>query len=46
MVQPLRRAHWWIWLALAVGLPALFALAIAARNPEPVNPGLNWEKYK
>ena len=47
MVQPLRRAHFWIWIVLAIALPAVFAVAIAARHSAtPPNPSVSWEKYK
>lgn len=39
MTRPLRRAHLRIWLALAILLPTLLALALAARrDPTPRNP--------
>lgn len=39
MTRPLRRAHARIWLALAVLLPVLLALALAARRETtPPNP--------
>lgn len=43
MTRPLRRAHWWIWLALAAALPLLLLAAIGARmETTPVNPGFHW----
>ena len=47
MVRPLRRAHFWIWIVLAIVLPAVLALAIAARHsPMPLNPSVSWEAYR
>ena len=31
MIAPLRRAHRWIWIAQAILLPVLLALAIGSR---------------
>lgn len=36
MIRPLRRAHRIVMLALAVALPVMLALAVAARRPAPV----------
>jgi hypothetical protein len=36
VIRPLRRAHRVVMLALAVVLPVLVALAVAARRPAPV----------
>jgi len=36
VIRPLRRAHRLVMLALAVALPVLIALAVAARRPAPV----------
>jgi hypothetical protein len=47
MIQPLRRSHFWTWVALAVLLPALLALGLAARrSTTPVNPALDWKSYR
>ena len=47
MIQPLRRSHLWIWIALAVLLPVLFAAGLAARrDTTPDNPAVHWEHYK
>ena len=47
MTRPLRRAHRWIWLALAVLLPALFLAGLLVRQePQPPNVGLQWSAYK
>jgi hypothetical protein len=47
MIQPLRRAHYVAWLALAVLLPVLFVAALSARrDPTPRNPQLHWEQYR
>lgn len=35
MILPLRRAHRWIWLALALLLPALYLAALALRPAAP-----------
>jgi hypothetical protein len=35
MILPLRRAHRWIWLALALLLPALYLAALALRPAPP-----------
>ncbi len=36
MIGGLRSAHRWIWLALAILLPALLFLAVRARTAPPV----------
>ncbi len=36
MIGGLRRAHRWIWLALALLLPAIFVLALRARTAPPL----------
>ena len=47
MTRPLRRAHRWTWLALAVLLPALFLAGLLVRQePQPPNAGLQWSSYK
>ena len=47
MTQPLRRAHFRIWLALAVILYAVFVAGLLARrSATPRNPNLNWEQYR
>jgi len=47
MIQPIRRYHLRIWLALAVLLPALFLASLwARREPAPSNPGILWERYR
>ena len=40
MIHRLRRRHRATWLALAVLLPILYAMAIRARRPAPVMPSL------
>ncbi len=40
MIRRLRRRHRVTWLALAVLLPILYAIAIGARRPAPVVPSL------
>ena len=47
MIQPLRRNHLWMWIALAILLPALLAAGLAARrDTTPDNPAVRWERYK
>jgi hypothetical protein len=47
MIQALRRSHLWIWIALAVLLPVLFAAGLTARrDTTPSNPVVLWEQYK
>jgi hypothetical protein len=47
MIQPLRRAHFRIWLVLAVVLYALFlAGLIVRRSTTPLNPNVHWEKLQ
>ena len=47
MIQPLRRTHFWAWVALAVLLPALLVLGLSARrSATPANPELNWKSYR
>jgi len=47
MIQPLRRRHLGAWIVLAVLLGILFTAGLTARRPTtPVNPTLNWEKFK
>ena len=47
MIQPLRRSHLWIWIALAVLLPVLFAAGLVSRQGTTSNnPGVHWEQYK
>ena len=38
MIQPLRKIHRVIFIALALLLPLLFAAALAVRRPLPANP--------
>ena len=33
MTGPLRRAHWRLWIALAIGIGGLLGLAVALRDP-------------
>jgi hypothetical protein len=43
MIQPLRRAHLWTWLALAFVLPLLLAASVLVRRePSPRNANLDW----
>lgn len=47
MTRPLRTFHFWIWLGLAILLPALFVAGLAVRRPTtPSNPNWSWEKYR
>ncbi len=47
MTQPLRRAHFRIWLALAAILYVVFVAGLLARrSATPPNPDLNWEQYR
>ena len=47
MTRPLRRAHFGVWLMLALLLPALLMAGLLARkSPNPANPNLHWEKLK
>ncbi len=47
MIQPLRRSHFWIWIALSVLLSVLFTAGLVVRRPTtPKNPTLHWEEYK
>lgn len=44
MIRPLRRAHFWIWAALSLLLPAILIAAVAARRATtPVNGGFDWQ---
>jgi uncharacterized membrane protein YhaH (DUF805 family) len=40
MIRRLRRRHRATWLALAVLVPILYAIALGARQPAPVVPSL------
>lgn len=47
MTAPLRRAHLWIWIALAVLLPVLLIGALLARSTASLaNPQFHWETYR
>jgi hypothetical protein len=47
MTRPLRRAHFRIWVALAVLLYVVFTAGLAARrSATPRNPDLHWEQYR
>lgn len=47
MTQPIRRAHYRMWITLAILLPVLFIAALSSRrDPAPRNPQLQWEHYR
>jgi hypothetical protein len=47
VIQPLRRAHFRIWIALAVVMYAVFiAGLLARRSATPPNQSLRWERYR
>jgi hypothetical protein len=47
MIRPLRRIHLRFWIALAVLLPLFFASSLLVRRTTtPLNPGLQWEKFR
>ena len=47
MIQPLRRAHFRIWVALVVVLYTVFVAGLLVRrSATPPNPNLNWEQYR
>ena len=47
MIRPLRRAHFRIWLVLAVVLYAVFVTGlIARRSTTPRNPNVHWEQLQ
>lgn len=47
MVEPLRRSHFGIWIALSALLSVLFAAGLIVRRPTtPKNLNVHWEKYK
>lgn len=44
MTQPLRRAHFRIWMVLAILLPLFVAASLMVRRPTtPRNPNFSWE---
>jgi hypothetical protein len=44
MTAPLRRAHRWIWILLAIINATVLVAAIAARrDPTPRNDSVRWE---
>ena len=47
MMQPLRRAHFWIWVLLPAVMALVFAAGLAARHDTtPLNPAVRWENFK
>jgi hypothetical protein len=47
MIAPLRRAHFRIWLVLAVALYTVFiAGLLSRRTTTPPNPDVQWERYR
>jgi hypothetical protein len=47
MIQPLRRAHFRIWVVLTLLLCGIFlAGLLARRSTTPPNPSLHWEQFR
>lgn len=47
MIAPLRRAHYRIWIVLAVASYAIFiAGLLSRRDTTPPNAGVQWERYR
>jgi hypothetical protein len=47
MVAPLRRAHYRIWLVLAIALYSVFTAGLLGRRTTtPPNAELQWERYR
>ena len=47
MIAPLRRAHYRIWLVLAIALYVIFiAGVLSRRTATPPNAGVRWERYR
>jgi hypothetical protein len=47
MIAPLRRAHFRIWLVLAIALWTVFIAGLfSRRTTTPPNAGLQWERYR
>jgi hypothetical protein len=47
MIQPLRRAHFRIWVVLAVAMYAVFIAGLMARrSATPADANLHWEQYR
>ena len=47
MIAPLRRAHYRVWLVLAIALYAVFiAGLLSRRTTTPPNAGVQWERYR
>ena len=47
MIAPLRRAHYRIWLVLAIALYAVFiAWLLSRRTTTPPDAGIQWERYR
>ena len=47
MTQPLRRFHFWAWLAIAIVIVTGFvASLLARRSTTPANPGVHWDELK
>jgi hypothetical protein len=45
MITPLRRTHFWIWIALAAILPVLMVAGLASRRvTTPINPQFQLER--
>jgi hypothetical protein len=47
VIQPLRRAHFRIWVVLAVVLYAVFISGLLVRRTStPPNPNLHWVQFR
>ena len=47
MIQPLRRAHFRIWVVMAVLLYAVFVAGLLVRRTTtPRNPAFHWEQVR
>jgi hypothetical protein len=47
VIQPLRRAHFWIWIVLGIALYAVFLAGLfGRRSATPINSNVHWERYR